>query len=149
MNYIHMYRKTKTTIKLSLKFLNWHNFLSPSLCLSIFSYFPRGHRHRGCDRMVVGLTTTYAICAYHHWCCGFDSRSGRCVQHYVIQFVSNLRQLGRWFSPGTPVSSTNKTDRHGYNWNIIASGVKHHKTKSNLFSQAYNDLLMNIFLLSI
>jgi hypothetical protein len=31
------------------------------------------------------------------------------IQHYVIKFVSDLRQ---WFSPGTPVSSTNKTDRH-------------------------------------
>ena len=27
-------------------------------------------------------------------------------------FVSGLRQVGRWFSPGPPVSSTNKTDRH-------------------------------------
>jgi hypothetical protein len=35
--------------------------------------------------MVVGFTTTY----------------------YVIQFVSDW-----WLSPGTPVTSTNKTDRH-------------------------------------
>jgi len=34
---------------------------------------------------------------------------------------------GRWFSPGPPVSSTNKTDRH-YIWNIVESGVKHHQT---------------------
>ena len=27
-------------------------------------------------------------------------------------FVSDLRQTGLWFSPGTPVSSNNKTDRH-------------------------------------
>ena len=33
------------------------------------------------------------------------------IQHYVINFVSDLRQVGG-FSPGTPVSSTNKTDRH-------------------------------------
>jgi hypothetical protein len=33
----------------------------------------------GCDRMVVGCTTTYAISAYHHWCCEFESRSGRGV----------------------------------------------------------------------
>jgi hypothetical protein len=26
----------------------------------------RGRRHHGRDRMVVGLTTTYAISAYHH-----------------------------------------------------------------------------------
>jgi len=30
------------------------------------------------------------------------------IQHYVIKFVS---VAGWWFSPGTPVSSTNKTDR--------------------------------------
>jgi hypothetical protein len=31
------------------------------------------------------------------------------VQHYVIKFVSDLRQ-GLWFFLGPPVSSTNKTD---------------------------------------
>jgi hypothetical protein len=34
------------------------------------------------------------------------------IQPYVIKFVSELRQVGAWFSPGIPVSSTNKTDRH-------------------------------------
>jgi len=38
---------------------------------------------RGRNRMVVGLTTTYAIKAYHHWCCEFESRSWPGVQHYV------------------------------------------------------------------
>jgi len=52
-----------------------------------------GGRH-ALDRMVVRFTTTSAISAYHHWCCGFDSRSGRGVQHYVIKFVSDLRQVG-------------------------------------------------------
>jgi len=28
---------------------------------------------RGSDRMVVGFSTTYAIRAYHHWCCEFES----------------------------------------------------------------------------
>ena len=32
------------------------------------------------------------------------------IQHYVIKFVSDLWLV--WFSPGTPVSSNNKTDRH-------------------------------------
>ena len=40
------------------------------------------------------FATTYAISAYHHWCCEFESRSGRDVQHYVIKFVSDLRQVG-------------------------------------------------------
>jgi hypothetical protein len=45
-------------------------------------------------RMVVGLTSTYAIRAYHHWCCEFEFRSGRGVEYYVIKFVSDLRQVG-------------------------------------------------------
>jgi len=55
-----------------------------------FLWHARGRR----DRMVVGLTTTYAISAYHHWCCQFESRSGRGVQQYAIKFVSDLRQVG-------------------------------------------------------
>ena len=45
---------------------------------------------RGRARIAVGFTTTYAISAYHHCCCGFKSRSGRGVQYYVIKFVSDL-----------------------------------------------------------
>jgi hypothetical protein len=38
-------------------------------------------------------------------------------------------------SPGTPVSSTNKT-APWYNWNIVESGVKHHKpTNYNILSK--------------
>ena len=48
----------------------------------------------GHDRNVVGFTTTYAISAYHHWCCEFESRSGRGVQHFVIKFFSDLLQVG-------------------------------------------------------
>ena len=33
------------------------------------------------------------------------------IQHYVIKFVSHLRQVSG-FSLGTPVSSTNKTGCH-------------------------------------
>ena len=46
---------------------------------------------------------------------------------------------GRWFSPGTPVSSNN-------NWNIIVSDVKHHKskptTKSNRLMQLIRQLVL-------
>ena len=68
-------------------------------------------RSRGCrDHMVVGFTTTCAIRAYHHLSCEFKSRSWRGVLDTTIcdkdcqWFVT-----GRWFSP---ISSTNKTDRH-------------------------------------
>ena len=33
------------------------------------------------------------------------------MQHYVIKFVSDLRQVGVFF-PGPPVSSTNTTNHH-------------------------------------
>jgi hypothetical protein len=33
------------------------------------------------------------------------------IQHYVKKFVSDLQQV-TGFLPGTPVSSTNKTERH-------------------------------------
>ena len=33
------------------------------------------------------------------------------IQHYVIELISDSREVG-WFSLGTPVTSTNKTDRH-------------------------------------
>ena len=35
----------------------------------------------------------YAIITYHHWCCEFESRSERGVQHYVIKFINGLRQV--------------------------------------------------------
>jgi hypothetical protein len=49
---------------------------------------------RGRDRMVVGFITSYAISDFHHWCCEFESRSGRGVQQYVITFVSDFGSSG-------------------------------------------------------
>jgi hypothetical protein len=40
------------------------------------------------------LEITYAISAYHHWCCEFESRSERSMQHYVIKYVSDLLKVG-------------------------------------------------------
>jgi hypothetical protein len=40
---------------------------------------------------------------------------------------------GRWISPGTPISSTNKTD-----WNIIENSVKHHNPHITQFHTMYN-----------
>ena len=53
-----------------------------------------GDRH-GRDRMVVGFTTSYAISAYHHLRCEFESRSGGMysVQFYVMKFVSDMQQV--------------------------------------------------------
>jgi hypothetical protein len=66
---------------------------------------------RGRDRMLVGFKTTYAMSAYHHWCCEFESRAGRGVHHYVIKFVSDLRQVSGflrvlWFPPPIKLTAT-------------------------------------------
>jgi hypothetical protein len=68
--------------------------------------------HRGCDRMVVGFTTTVPITTK---VVSSNPDHGEVyiyiyiylIQHYVIKIVS---ATGQWFSPGTPVSSTNKTE---------------------------------------
>ena len=52
------------------------------------------------------------------------------IQYYVIKFVSDLRQEP-WFPLGSPVSSTNKTDRHHITEHIVESGVKYHNHKHN------------------
>ena len=63
--------------------------------------------HLGLDRMVVIITTTYAINTYHHNVVNSNSAHGEVysIQQYVIMLVSDLRQVG-WFSLGTPVSFT-------------------------------------------
>ena len=76
------------------------------------------HKHvvrrfdNSCQR-VVGYTTIYVISTHHHWHCEFESHSG--AEYSIQHLCDNVCQwlvTGRWFSLGTPVSSTNKTDRH-------------------------------------
>ena len=61
---------------------------------SLYAIYGNADRHGG-DHMVVEFITTYAMSAYHHLCCEFESRSGEVysIQHYVIKFVSDLRQV--------------------------------------------------------
>jgi dolichyl-phosphate-mannose--protein O-mannosyl transferase len=66
----------------------------------------------GRDRMVVGFTTTYAISAYHHWCCEFEPRSGRGVQHYVIKFVSGFLRVLRFPPPIKLTAKHHQTNKH-------------------------------------
>ena len=52
------------------------------------------------------------------------------IQHYVIKFASDVRQ-GLWFSPSTPVSSTNKTDRHDITEILLEVALNTIKSKPN------------------
>jgi hypothetical protein len=68
---------------------------------------------RGGDLRVVGFTTTYTISAYHYLCCEFESRSRWGVlDTRLCDKVFQWLATSRWFSLGTPISSTSKTDRH-------------------------------------
>ena len=83
------------------------------LCLVVLqnpSVF-RGHRCR--DRMILGFTSTYAISVYDHNNCEFEPRSLRGVLDTTIcDKVCQWFKIDRSFSPGTPGSCVNKTDRH-------------------------------------
>ena len=51
--------------------------------------------------------------------------SARCTT--LCDKVCQWSVTGRWFSPGPPVSSTNKTD-----WDILERGVKHNQTNKQI-----------------
>ena len=68
---------------------------------------------RGRDRIVVGFTTTsYAISVYPTNVMSSNPAQARCTRTTLCDKVCQWLAASRWFSPGTPVSSTNKTDRH-------------------------------------
>ena len=94
--------------------------IKPTNCICCF--FARSRRGR--VRMVVGFTTTFAISAYHHLRYEFESCSGEVysIQRYAIKFISDLGQVGG-FLPGTPVSSTNKTDIHDITKILLKVGL--------------------------
>jgi hypothetical protein len=61
--------------------------------------------------MVVGFMTTYAIGAYHHQSCEFESCTWRSVLDTTLyDKVCHRRAADR--CPCTPVSSTRRTDRN-------------------------------------
>jgi hypothetical protein len=83
---------------------------------------------------------------WNNICCEFESRSGRGVQHYVIKFVSDMRQVDgflRVFRFPPPIKLTNKqmtlikypmevTERPGenhrpvaYHWQTLLHNVVH------------------------
>ena len=72
-------------------------------CMSFSNGGRRGH-----DRMVVGFIAYLSPLTL--WV-GTPLRRG-VLDTTLCDKVCQLLAAGRWFSPGTPVSSTNKTDRY-------------------------------------
>ena len=75
---------------------------------TIAVYRQRDRRRR--DLVVVGFTTTYAIRAYHYLRWEFESLSGEVFDTTLCDKVCQWLETCRWFSPGTSISSTNKTE---------------------------------------
>ena len=55
--------------------------------------------------------------------------------------VYQLLAHGRWFSPGTPASSTTKTDRH----DIAESGIKHQKSIKKINQSMYMNIIYSSY----
>jgi len=101
-----------------------------------------GRRDR--ERMVVGFTTTYAISAIQQWCYEFESRSGRDVQHYVIQFVNDLWQVGGFLlvllaESGVKHNQTNKQTH-------LEQNVTVHITKYRWRLECFSTHLLTVYL---
>ena len=106
--------------------------------------------------MVIGLTTTWAICAYDHGSCKFKSSSWRGeLDTTLYDKVCRWLATGRWFPRWTPLPPPNKkkdkkTTKNNnrpaqYNWNIVVNGVKHHNT--DLFFMVYHAFLFTYTLI--
>jgi hypothetical protein len=76
------------------------------------------------DRMVVTITTTVVSSSPAH-------AEVYLVQLYVINKVCQWLAAGQWFSVGTSVSSSNKTDHHDIAEILFQTGVKHHNRNTN------------------
>ena len=63
------------------------------------------------------------------------------VDHHCLQSaaasdkVYQLLAHGRWFSPGTPASSTTKTGRHDIAEILLRVALKHQKSKNQICFQ--------------
>ena len=75
--------------------------------------------------MVVEFTKTIAINA----CVSSNPAHGEVcsMQHYVIKFVNDLRQVGGFLRVLRFLHQYNWPPRYG--WNIVKSGATHHKPK--------------------
>ena len=69
----------------------------------------------------------YVISAYLHWSCEFESCTWRGVLDIILcDKVCQRLTTGHWFSPGTPILSTNKNDSHDITEILLKNCVKHH-----------------------
>ena len=111
-------------------------------------YYFCADRH-GRDHIVVGFSTICVISAYHHSRCEFEPHSWRGVLDTTLcNKVCLWLGTGPWFSPGIPISSTNKTDCHDITEILLKMALKTiNQTKPFLFKIIFYRFVVNDFLI--
>jgi hypothetical protein len=103
-------------------------------------YYRKGDR-RCCDHIVVGFIATKVV--------SLNPVYGEVysIQYYVIMFVSNLRQVSSFlrvlYFP-LPIKLTATI----HSWNIVESGVKHHKSTKPINYRKQISLMNMIYVAS-
>jgi hypothetical protein len=121
---------------MTLSAMNYLLYIVHLICSNLLHQFVITGGSRVPDRMVVGLTITYAISAYIQWSSKPVHGEVYSIQH-LCDKVCQWLETGRWFSPGTLVSSTNKTDCHNITEILMKVGlntISHHTPKLHLDS---------------
>ena len=106
------------TVSTCMVYLRFDYFIIKCVCdimsdKGVWCTCSRGHRGR--DRMVVGIPLRWVV-----------------LDTTLCDKVCQWLTTGRWFSPGTPVSSTNKTDRHDMTEILLRVALKPHSLNPNL-----------------
>ena len=94
-----------------VKCCSTYHCYSKQVCLKVVAHICAGRRGR--DHMEAEFTINYASSTYHPlslWA-RIPLRLG-VLDTTLCDEVCQCLAVGRWFSPCTPVSSTNKTERH-------------------------------------
>ena len=70
-----------------------------------------------------------------------DLQSYQALDTTLCDQVCQWLETGQWFSQGTAVSSTNKTDHYGLTGIFVESGVKHHYKNTQSYTNPLSGLL--------
>jgi hypothetical protein len=67
----------------------------------------------------------------------------RCTRYNIVWKIHQRLATGRWYCPGTTVSSTKKGPQR-YGWNIVESDIKHQDPDLNRMFDAFQFFAMNV-----